>query len=133
MCPILIEFVHCSTARVDAFLRESQEPFELPEGFLQPGEKLIYLSMGSMGCIDVDLMKRIVSVLAKTNYKCIVSKGPRADEYELPANCWGEAFLPQTRILPLIDLMITHGGNNTVTETFANGKPMVVLPLFGDQ
>ena len=56
-------------------------------------------------------MKRIVSVLAKTNHKYIVSKGPRADEYELPENCWGEGFLPQTRILPLVDMVITHGGN----------------------
>src|SRR5699024_1593149 len=37
--------------------------------------KWVYLSLGSMGSIDLSLMKRILDALARTNHKYIVSKG----------------------------------------------------------
>ena len=62
-----------------------------------------------------------------------MSKGPLADQIVLHDNQAGEGFLPQPAILPMVDLVITHGGNNTVTEALHHGKPMIVLPLFWDQ
>jgi UDP:flavonoid glycosyltransferase YjiC (YdhE family) len=59
--------------------------------------------------------------------------GPRHDELTLGANMWGAEFVPQTTLLPMVDLVITHGGNNTTTEAMHFGKPMVLLPIFWDQ
>ncbi len=59
--------------------------------------------------------------------------GPQHDQLRLADNMAGAEFLPQTSILPQVDAVITHGGNNTVTEALYFGKPMVVLPLFWDQ
>lgn len=122
--------------QVDAFIRNEPEKFEFPLEFRQkikPGDKMIYISMGSMGSIDVNLMKRIVEALSELPHKAIVSKGPLGEEYSLPENMWGENYLPQTSVLPLVDLVITHGGNNTTTESFMCGKPMIVIPLYSDQ
>jgi UDP:flavonoid glycosyltransferase YjiC (YdhE family) len=89
--------------------------------------------MGSMGSADLKLVTRLVSIISKCSHRVIVSKGALHDKYELPDNMWGQKMIPQTKILPLIDLAITHGGNNTLTEAFIFGKPMIVMPLFGDQ
>jgi UDP:flavonoid glycosyltransferase YjiC (YdhE family) len=78
-------------------------------------------------------MQRLIDGLAGAPYRVIVSMGPQHDQLTLADNMTGEEFLPQTQILPLVDVVVTHGGNNTVTECFWFGKPMVVLPLFWDQ
>jgi MGT family glycosyltransferase len=119
--------------RLESSVRETEEPWEVPESLGGGPGALVYLSLGSLGSADVELMKRLVAVLADSPNRFIVSKGPRADEFELPDNMWGEGRLPQTSIIPKGDLVITHGGNNTTTEAFHFGKPMVVLPLFWDQ
>jgi UDP:flavonoid glycosyltransferase YjiC (YdhE family) len=89
--------------------------------------------MGSIGSADLSLMKRLIEILGKSPHRFIISKGPLGDEYSLADNMWGEKMVSQVKVLPLVDLVITHGGNNTITENFSFGKPSIILPLFADQ
>jgi UDP:flavonoid glycosyltransferase YjiC (YdhE family) len=119
--------------RLDSTVRAPETDWQVPARLAERDGALIYLSLGSLGSADVTLMQRLVDLLATTEHRVIVSKGPLADQITLHDNQVGEAFLPQPAILPQVDLVITHGGNNTVTEAFHHGKPMIVLPLFWDQ
>jgi MGT family glycosyltransferase len=119
--------------RLDSTVRAPEQTWEVPDSLRGGDGALIYLSLGSLGSADVGLMQRLVDALATTRHRVIVSKGPLADQIRLHDNQVGEGFLPQPAILPQVDLVITHGGNNTVTEAFHHGKPMIVLPLFWDQ
>jgi MGT family glycosyltransferase len=119
--------------QLDSTVRAADTTWAPPEPLASRPGSLIYLSLGSLGSADVGLMQRLVDVLGRTEHRVIVSKGPLADKITLPDNMAGEGFLPQPAILPQVDLVITHGGNNTVVESFHHGKPMIVLPLFWDQ
>jgi UDP:flavonoid glycosyltransferase YjiC (YdhE family) len=119
--------------RLDSTIRATAETWELPERLRDGDGALVYLSLGSLGSADVELMQRLVDVMATTRHRFVVSKGPLADQIRLGEAMTGSGFLPQPAILPQVDLVITHGGNNTVTEALHHGLPMIVLPLFWDQ
>ncbi len=119
--------------RLGSCVRRQQAILGLPSEIMEGEGGLVYVSLGSLGSADVDLMKRLVDVLSRAPHRFIVSKGPQASEFELADNMWGGEFVPQPALLPLADAVITHGGNNTTTECFHFGKPMIALPLFWDQ
>ncbi|HKF81499.1 MAG TPA: nucleotide disphospho-sugar-binding domain-containing protein [Solirubrobacterales bacterium] len=114
-------------------VRTTDPAWDLPPALREREGSLVYLSLGSLGSADVELMRKLIAELAEAPYRIVVSKGPQHAELELAENMAGEEFLPQTEVLPKVDLVITHGGNNTVTECLHFGKPMVVLPIFWDQ
>ncbi|MGC4110645.1 MAG: glycosyltransferase [Nocardioides sp.] len=121
--------------RIDSSVRETDDQYVVPAEVAGRDDDrgLIYLSLGSLGGADIGLMQRLIDILGRTRHRVIVSMGPRADELRLADNMTGAATLPQTTLMPQVDLVITHGGNNTTTEAMHFGKPMVLLPLFWDQ
>ncbi|EDV30656.1 uncharacterized protein Dana_GF14965 [Drosophila ananassae] len=98
----------------------------------------ILLSLGSNlkgAHLKQDSVKRMFNVLSKLKQKVIW----KWDDLEnLPGqseNILFAKWLPQDDILahPNIKLFITHAGKGSVTEAQYHGKPMLALPVFGDQ
>jgi UDP:flavonoid glycosyltransferase YjiC (YdhE family) len=118
---------------LDSTIRSSDEAWEIPDRISNGEGSLLYLSLGSLGSADTGLMQRLIDTLDSSPHRAIVSMGPLHDQLSLGDRMAGAEFLPQTSLLPHVDLVITHGGNNTIVESLHNGKPMIVLPLFWDQ
>lgn len=115
---------------LETCVRATDEPWTAPE---PDSRALVYVSLGSLGSADVPLMRRLIYALGATPHRYVVSEGPQHQQLELAENMTGAEFLPQVSVLPHVDAVITHGGNNTVTECMWFGKPMLVLPIFWDQ
>jgi len=119
--------------RLDSCVRATEDAYEIPAPIAEGDGALVYLSLGSLGSADTELMQRLLDLLGDTRHRYVVSMGPQHDLLRLAPNQAGAEVVPQTSVLPQVDLVITHGGNNTVTECFHFGRPMLVLPIFWDQ
>ena len=120
-------------SRLDACVRATDEPFEAPAELAEGPGALVYLSLGSLGSADVELMQHLIDALGQSEHRAIVSMGPQHELLRLGERMVGAEFLPQPSLLPQVDVVITHAGNNTVTESLRFGRPMIALPLFWDQ
>jgi MGT family glycosyltransferase len=102
---------------------------------------LIYVSMGTVRpSSDVGVLEKIASACADLDAQLVISAGKWADESEtwdtpdnLPGGPLVMDFVPQMELLEKAQLLITHGGQNTVLEAIAQGVPMIVLPRGADQ
>jgi UDP:flavonoid glycosyltransferase YjiC (YdhE family) len=99
----------------------------------RPWVRIMSCNPLELGSADVALMCELVAILAETPHRYVVSRGPRHRECALAPNMLGAEFLPQPSVFAHVDAVVTHGGNNTVTECLWFGVPMVVLPIFWDQ
>jgi len=50
-----------------------------------------------------------------------------------PANVQIERYVPQKHLLPHCQLVVSHGGSDSVLGALAHGLPMVLLPIGADQ
>ena len=110
-----------------------EEDYNVPTFKKNNDGKLIYLSFGSLGSGDIDLMKRLIKVLGNSKYKVLVNVGDYKGEYDsIPDNIIIESWYPQPSVIPKCDLVIHHGGNNSFTECLYFGVPAIIMPYVWD-
>jgi MGT family glycosyltransferase len=96
----------------------------------------VYVSLGTVFNTDRRVFDAILRGLDRPEVRVVVSAG--ASHHALarrPPSSNAVLFprVPQLAVLKQVDVVVTHGGNNSTLETIAAGKPMIVVPFGGDQ
>ena len=109
-----------------------EEPYEIPE-FGNEDDPLLYVSYGSLGAGDTELLKRVIAAIGALPVRALVNVGDYEEEYDgLPENVRIGGWYPQPALIPQVDAVIHHGGNNTFTECLYFGKPAIIMPYVWD-
>lgn len=110
-----------------------EKPYEVPRFAKNEGAPLVYLSFGSLGAGDADLLGRLIRALGNLPCRALVNVGAYKDQYrDVPGNVIIDSWFPQPSVIPLVDVVIHHGGNNSFTECLLFGKPAIVMPFAWD-
>ena len=94
---------------------------------------LVLTSFGSLGAMDVGLMRRMIDVFAELPCRFLVNGGSWSDEYvAIPDNVLVAPWFPQPSVVAQAQLFIHHGGNNSFCEALYFGVPSLVMPYCWD-
>lgn len=95
----------------------------------------VFVSLGSFFSARSDLLGKYVAALRNEPVEVVLARGVTPLEVlePIPDHWTVGEFLPQPSLIRESDLVITHGGNNTVTESLTAGAPLLVGPLSTDQ
>ncbi len=108
-------------------------PYEVPAFARNNDGPLIYVSFGSLGAGDTELLKRIIAAIGNSRFRALVNIGDYAAEYkDLPGNVHVSNWFPQPSVIPQVDAVIHHGGNNSFTECLYFAKPAIIMPYVWD-
>ena len=96
----------------------------------------VYLTLGTVAFGAVEVLNRAIAEIAPHNVDILVTVGPKGEPAalgEVPDNVHIERFVAQSEVLPLVDLVVHHGGTGTVLGALEMGLPQLLLPQGADQ
>ncbi|MBQ2932025.1 MAG: glucosyltransferase [Clostridia bacterium] len=100
------------------------------------GDKLIYISMGTVNNDMMPFYKACISAFGGTDYQVVMSVGSlvSVDDFgELPENVSVFSYVDQIAVLEQADAFVSHAGMNSVSESLYFEVPLVLLPQTAEQ
>ena len=96
---------------------------------------LVVVSLGTFLSERVDVLARVAAALRKVDVRVAMAIGDNdpAALGELPGDWLVRPSLAQVTLLEQASVLVTHGGNNSITEALTFGVPMLVMPFSTDQ
>ena len=100
------------------------------------GHKIL-ISTSSVGRNDINLLERLIEPFAgRSDYIVAMSIGRQVDKSELrdiPSNVLLGNFIPQAELVHYADLLISHGGVNSIMEGLVTDTPILCLPTITER
>jgi UDP:flavonoid glycosyltransferase YjiC (YdhE family) len=100
-----------------------------------PNQPNVHFTLGTVANRDLALFYKVMEGLAGAPLNVIVTVGRNNEPDDfgaLPENIYVESFIPHNLLLPRCDLVICHGGYNTILKSLEFGIPLVLIPLGAD-
>jgi MGT family glycosyltransferase len=103
---------------------------------LAPEPPIVYVSQGATYNRNPVILKLAVRALVDEPVQMVVTtvRPFVASEFEpFPENAVIERFVPFSRLLDRISLVVSHGGAGAVHAALSRGIPVIILPFTADQ
>lgn len=105
-----------------------------------PDRPTVYVTLGTEVSSEPDIYPSVMMTLieglrdASVNLIATIGRGNDPAVFgPQPSNVHIEQYIPQSLLLPLCDMMVMHGGSNTLLQAIDAGLPTVIVPLIADQ
>jgi UDP:flavonoid glycosyltransferase YjiC (YdhE family) len=101
---------------------------ERPTFSAAPGNRYIFVYSG-IGSFPIDPLKKVLPAAFEglSGVVCLVAAESLTKEERI-GNVFFAPWIPAAEILPQCDLVICHGGLNTITQSIEAGVPLLVFP-----
>jgi len=103
-------------------------PSDIP---VRPQARRVLISLGTLRNDEPEFYRLCFDAFGAENWQAFLSIGKTVDPVVLgapPENFVVRPHLPQTSLLQVVDVFVTHAGLNSVMESLYYGAPMIMVP-----